>query len=207
MYMTIRSLISLNIELIGPELSRVVCPWIRKFAIFDFVYTLASANIDQSIPNLATLYMPIRSWMNSIMVKIELEHPESICPWIWKNLWIWLVYTLITYKYWPISTKLGQNVCGYKMSDGFDYGFNRTRTVWVICPWICKNCWIWLCLHPSIYKCRPVSTKHGHYTYENEILDEFDYGSNLTVTSQVICPWKRKNCLIWLILHSSIYKE
>ena len=26
---------------------QVICPWIWKFAMFDFVYTLASANIDQ----------------------------------------------------------------------------------------------------------------------------------------------------------------
>ena len=39
-------------------------------------------------------------------------------------------------------------------------------------------------LHHSIYKCRPISTKHGHSIYD----DEFDYGSNLTVTSGVICP-------------------
>ena len=43
-------------------------------------------------------------------------------------------------------------------------------------------------LHHSIYKCRPISTKHGHNIYDNEILDEFDYGSNPTVTSGVICP-------------------
>ena len=39
-----------------------------------------------------------------------------------------------------------------------------------------------------IYKCRPISTKHGHSIYDNEILDEFDYGSNPTVTSGVFCP-------------------
>ena len=50
---------------------RVVCPWIRKFAIFDYVYTL-----DQSVPNLATVYMPMRSRMSSIMGEIEPEHPE-----------------------------------------------------------------------------------------------------------------------------------
>ena len=54
----------------------VVCPSIRKFAIFDFVYTLASANIDQSVPNLATIYIPIRSGMSSITGQIEPEHPE-----------------------------------------------------------------------------------------------------------------------------------
>ena len=31
-----------------------------------------------------------------------------------------------------------------------------------------------------------MSTKHGHNIYDNEILDEFNYGSNLSVTSGVI---------------------
>ena len=53
---------------------RVVCPWIRKFAIFDFVYTLAFANIDQSVPNLATIYMPIRSRMSSHKVSDEFDY-------------------------------------------------------------------------------------------------------------------------------------
>ena len=44
--------------------------------MFDFVYTLASANIDQSVPNLVTIYMPIKSWMSSIMGQIEPEHSE-----------------------------------------------------------------------------------------------------------------------------------
>ena len=48
----------------------------RKFAIFDFVYILASAIIDQSVPNLVKLYMPIRSRMSVIMGQIEAEHPE-----------------------------------------------------------------------------------------------------------------------------------
>ena len=29
-------------------------------------------------------------------------------------------------------------------------------------------------LHPSIYKCRPNSIKHGHNIYDNEILDGLD---------------------------------
>ena len=88
MYMTIRSRISFNTVCdhktpdefdYGSNRTRtlwVICPWIRKFAIFDFVYTLASANIDQSVPNLATIYMPIKSRMSSIMGQIESEHPQ-----------------------------------------------------------------------------------------------------------------------------------
>ena len=48
----------------------------RKFAIFDFVYTLTSANIDQSVPNFATIYMPIKTRMRSIMAQIKSEHLE-----------------------------------------------------------------------------------------------------------------------------------
>ena len=38
-----------------------------KIAAFDFVYTLASTNIDQSVPNLATIYIPIKSQMSVII--------------------------------------------------------------------------------------------------------------------------------------------
>ena len=62
--------------LIGLELSELSALELEKFAIFDFVYTLASANIYQSVPNLATIYIPIRSRMSSIMGQIEPEHPE-----------------------------------------------------------------------------------------------------------------------------------
>ena len=37
---------------------------------------LASANIDQSVPNLATIYTPIRSKISLIIGQIEPEHPE-----------------------------------------------------------------------------------------------------------------------------------
>ena len=56
-----------------PWTVRVICPWIRKFAIFDFVYTLASANIDQSV--LATIHLPTRSRMSLIMEQVKPEHP------------------------------------------------------------------------------------------------------------------------------------
>ena len=67
--MTIRSQMSLIMELIRPELSELSALEFENF-------TLASANMDQSVPNLATMYMPIRSRMSSIMGQIEPEHPE-----------------------------------------------------------------------------------------------------------------------------------
>ena len=44
----------------------------------DYVYSLASANLDQSVPNLATIHMPMRARMSSIMGQIEPEHPELL---------------------------------------------------------------------------------------------------------------------------------
>ena len=34
----------------------------------------------------------------------------------------------------------------------------------------------------------PISTKLGHYIYAHKVLDEFDYGTNRTRPSGVICP-------------------
>ena len=42
----------------------------------DFVYTLASTNINQSAPNLVKMYVTIRSWMSSIMDLIKLALSE-----------------------------------------------------------------------------------------------------------------------------------
>ena len=44
-----------------------------KIAESDFVYTLASSNIDQSTPNLVKIYVTIRSRMSMIM---DLIGPE-----------------------------------------------------------------------------------------------------------------------------------
>ena len=49
MYVTKRSPMSLIMDLIGPELSELFALEIAKIAESDFVYTLASANIDQSV--------------------------------------------------------------------------------------------------------------------------------------------------------------
>ena len=44
-----------------------------KIAESDFVYTLASTNIDHSAPNLVKMYVTIRSQMSFIMDLIEQE--------------------------------------------------------------------------------------------------------------------------------------
>ena len=81
-------------ELSGPELFELSALELEKLAIFDFVYTLASANIDQSVPNLATIYMPIRSPMNLILGQIEVEVPELFALEFGKIIEYDFVYTL-----------------------------------------------------------------------------------------------------------------
>ena len=125
---------SLIMEQIKPEHPELFALEFGKNAETNFVYTLASPNINQSVPNLVKMYVTIRSRMSSIMDLIGAELSE-----------------LFALEFAKIAE-----------SDS--------------------------CLHPSISKCRPMSTKHGHNIYDNEILDEFNYGSNPTVTSGVICP-------------------
>ena len=94
MYMTTRARMSSIMEPIG--LVRVVCPWIRKFAIFDYVYSLASANIDQSVPNSATIHMCMRAQMSLIIGQIEAEHPELFALEFGKIAESDFVYTLVS---------------------------------------------------------------------------------------------------------------
>ena len=52
-----------------------------KIAESDFVYTLASTNINQSAPNLVKMYVTIRCWTSLIMdlIKPKLSN-LLICP-------------------------------------------------------------------------------------------------------------------------------
>ena len=75
MNVTIRSQMSSIMDVIRPELSELPTLELENFPYLT-VYTLASANIDQSVPNLVTIYMPIKSQMSLIIGQIESEHPE-----------------------------------------------------------------------------------------------------------------------------------
>ena len=55
MYVTIRSRRSSIMDLIGPELSELFVLEFAKIAESDIVYTLASTNIDQLVPNMITI--------------------------------------------------------------------------------------------------------------------------------------------------------
>ena len=62
---------SLIMKQIKPEHPELFALEFQKIAEYEFVYTLASTNIDQSAPNLVTIYMTMRSWMSLIMGQIR----------------------------------------------------------------------------------------------------------------------------------------
>ena len=72
MYVTIRSRMSSIMDIIRAELSELFALEFAKIAESDFVYTLASTNVDQWVPDMVTVYMTMRSWMSSIMGQIWL---------------------------------------------------------------------------------------------------------------------------------------
>ena len=71
--MPIRSQMSLYMGQHEPEHPELFALEFGKIAEYDFVYSLASTNIDQSAPNLVKMNMTIRSRMSFIM---ELIRPE-----------------------------------------------------------------------------------------------------------------------------------
>ena len=71
--MSMRAQMSLIMGQIKPEHPELFVLEFGKIAESDFVYTLASTNIDQSAPNLVKMYMMIRSQMSLI---IDLIGPE-----------------------------------------------------------------------------------------------------------------------------------
>ena len=75
MYMTTRARMSCIMELIGLELSELSALELENLPYLT-VYSLASANIDQSVPNLATIHMPMRAQVSLIMGQIQAESPE-----------------------------------------------------------------------------------------------------------------------------------
>ena len=57
MYVTIRSWMRSIMDLIGLELSEKFALEIAKNSESDFVYTLASTNVDLLVPNMLTIYI------------------------------------------------------------------------------------------------------------------------------------------------------
>ena len=63
-------------DLIGPEHLELFALDLKKIAIFHFVYTLTSTNINKWAPNMVKIYMTIRYRMSLIMGLIGPEQPK-----------------------------------------------------------------------------------------------------------------------------------
>ena len=74
--MPIKSRMSSIVSQIVPEHPELFVLEFGKIAEYDFVYTLSSADINQSAPNLVQMYMTIRPQMRMIMKVIRLELSE-----------------------------------------------------------------------------------------------------------------------------------
>ena len=59
---------------IGPEQLELISLELGKIAAFNFVYSLASTNINQSAPNSVTMYMSIRFQISLIMGQVIPDH-------------------------------------------------------------------------------------------------------------------------------------
>ena len=94
----------------------------------DFVYAIASTNINQSTPNYVKTYLTIKSVMIYITDLIGPELYELFALELANIAESDFVYTLAS----AISTKLGHNIFAHKVSDEFDYWTNQTR-IWLQC--------------------------------------------------------------------------
>ena len=81
-------------DLIGPQLSELSALELENLPYLTLFTILASANIDQSVPNFATIYLPVSSRMSSIMEQIKPEHPELFALEFGKIAETDFVYTL-----------------------------------------------------------------------------------------------------------------
>ena len=89
--MTIRSRMGLVMGLIGPEHPELFA---RTIAELNLVYSLVSTDINQSTPNVVTMYVNLRSRMSSIKVSIGLEQLELFTLVLRKNAIFDFVYFL-----------------------------------------------------------------------------------------------------------------
>ena len=106
--------------------------------------------------------MPIRSHMSSIVGQIDSEHPELFANELGKIAEQDFVYTLS-------STNINQSAPNLVKL----YVTIRSRMSSIIDL-----------IGPEL----SISTKLGHNTYVYKVSNEFNYGTNRTRTSGVICP-------------------
>ena len=125
--------------------------------------------------------------MSSIIGQIESEHPELFALEFGKIAESDFVYTpastnidqsapTLVKMYMTIRSRMSSimNVIKQDLSELSTLEFEYL-------PYL-------TCLHSSICKYLPISTKLGHSIYAHKVSDDFDYGTNRIRTFGVICP-------------------
>ena len=93
---------SLIMDVIPLELYKLSALKFENLPYLTLVYSLSSANIDQSVPNLATIYIALKFRMSLIMGQIESENLELFALEFGKIAESDFVYT-------PASTNIDQS--------------------------------------------------------------------------------------------------
>ena len=83
----------------GPKQLELFALELGRNASLDFVYSLASTNINQSAPDLVTIYMSIRSQMNLIMGQVIPDQSVLSAFEIEQLNLVYLVFILTVYLY------------------------------------------------------------------------------------------------------------
>ena len=76
--MPIRSQMSLIMVSIRSEQPESFALELQKIAELDFVYTLASASMDQTASKLVKMYVTIKSQMSSLLTSTSFAHKMSL---------------------------------------------------------------------------------------------------------------------------------
>ena len=137
---------------IEPEHPELFALDFGKIAESDFVYTLASTNINQSAPNLVKVYVTIRSQMSSIMDLIGPELSELFVLEFVKIAEPDFVYTLVFTKCRPVSTKHDHNICDNKFLDRVRLSVKSYSNMWSYLPLNKETLFNLTFLHFIIYK-------------------------------------------------------
>ena len=114
---------------------------------------------------MATIYLPIRSQISSIIQQIKSEHPELFALEFGKITEPYFVYTLASPNINQSAPKLVKMYVAIRSRMSLIMDLIRADLSELFALQLAKIAESDFSLHSSIYKSRPMSTKHGHNIY------------------------------------------
>ena len=183
------------------SISRIICPWITKIAIFHLVTTLTLSFLLQSKGFLHRMCLTLRSLSSSILGKIrpvliELSALEL------QNIAIFYLVTMYHSSDFissPIKLIFALNMFDPKILVKFDIWQNPTIIFLIICPWIAKNAIFHLVISLEVSFFFSINLIFTQNVFYLKILVMFDFWQNPTSVSRIICPWFPKIAIFHLV--------